>query len=402
MGLWISSAVLILGWCFLNSPTEPAVVHVSGTIGPEWMRDLRPVIGSDPLGLALGGKHEMHGRARSSLWFLDNNTIIISFVTGDNSENALSTREGSDFNQPLRLQTVFLEVETGRVKLTQAWPTPSRFAGIVAANDRSFLTQRGRLLTLYSSDATEIKRLTLPALPKRSSGWYWGWQAHSSLTGRHVLFALDDLMTTSPGEWIWVDTETLEITHSWNEVQSGGIAISDNAVAMGACAYWQYHCEPKIEFRQLTTTWKTIAEMEKRTHPGGVQFIDEDTLFLSGEPWKLLRTDGKEVMTGAASAEGDTAVVSADSRRFVIPGFTVIGKTPALDIGGHGELRTVSVYDAPFHERSYRLEVKRVRIGEFAKLALSPDGSKLAVLYNETVYVFQLPPHDRNIAASMN
>lgn len=119
--------------------------------------------------------------------------------------------------------------------------------------------------------------------------------------------------------------------------------------------------------------------------------MSDNVLFLSGEPWKLLETDGKAVTQGA-QFEGSTALSSAGGQRFAVPFFKLTGRVAALDIGGHGELETISVYDVPFHERSYRLDVKGPKIKELAKLALSPDGSKLAILYDQVVCVFQLPP----------
>ncbi len=160
---------------------------------------------------------------------------------------------------------------------------------------------------------------------------------------------------------------------------------------MCACSIWFYHCDPNVEIRGLTTEWKTIAPIERRSQPIP-QFVNEDTIFLSGHPWKLVQTDGKVVFTENAPFEGSTAIPAAAGQRFVVPFFQSKGGVAALDIGAHGELKTISVYDAPFHERTYRLEVKGPKIGELAQLTLSPDGSKLAILYEETVYLFQLPP----------
>jgi hypothetical protein len=53
------------------------------------------------------------------------------------------------------------------------------------------------------------------------------------------------------------------------------------------------------------------------------------------------------------------------------------------------------VYDAPFRERSCLLVVKGPKVREGAQLALSPDGSKLAILDEEAVSVFALPPLKR-------
>jgi hypothetical protein len=48
-------------------------------------------------------------------------------------------------------------------------------------------------------------------------------------------------------------------------------------------------------------------------------------------------------------------------------------------MGGYDELEKVLVYDAPFHGQSYALDVKGPKIKERTLLAISPDGSKLAI-----------------------
>jgi hypothetical protein len=137
--------------------------------------------------------------------------------------------------------------------------------------------------------------------------------------------------------------------------------------------------------------------MEKSGWARFPRFVNDDTLFLSGAPfsgtpWKLLQSDGKVILSEDAPFKGGAPVSSAGGRRFIVPFFPSKGGVTALDIGSHGELDTISVYDAPFRERSYLLKVKGPKIRGGAQLALSPDGSKLAILDEETVYVFPLPP----------
>jgi hypothetical protein len=394
MALWISSAALFLLVHFLTSSGSLAPDAVNGTATPKWTVDLHPAVASDPLGSVQGRKREWQGRPRTSLWFLDNSTILATFITREGTNPSLASRDSSDPNQPLRLRTVFLQAETGIITFTQAWPSESRVAGIVAVNDGKFVTQTGTTLTLYSSEAKKLKKLSLPALPEDVGGWH----AHPSVTGRSILFATGNLMATSPKPWIWVDTNSLQILHSWNEVQSGWIGISDSSVAMTACLMTVYHCDPHVEVRGIETQWRAIAPLEKQAHWGSsLSFVNDEMLFLSGEPWRLLQSDGRVVLTGTAKTEGSTALTSAGGQRFVVPFFKLVGKVQALDIGGHGDLKTIAVYDAPFHERSYKLEVKGPKIRSIsdksvAQLALSPDGSKLAILYEESVYLFQLPP----------
>jgi hypothetical protein len=370
----------------LSSPVVPPVETARGAITANWSADLRAPVGSAPLGLVVGRGRETALQPKTSLWFVGNNTVVATFVTRE-EKPALSSHDSSDTNLPLRLRALFLDASTGKVMSTQAWPSESRFAGIVATNDGNFITQRGVVLTLYSPDAKEVRRLSLPPIQQD----LWGWVAHPSPTGRNILFATPNLTTTDQTPWIWVDASTLEVARSWREAQSGWVGISDDTISMIACSFHVYRCDPGVEVRGLATEWKTIAPIERRPQ-SSPRFLNKDTIFLSGHPWKLLQTDGKVILNENAPFEGSTAISSSSGQRFVVPFFQSKGGVAALDIGAHGELKTISVYDAPFHERSYRLEVKGPKIKELAQLALSPDGSKLAILYDESVYLFQLPP----------
>lgn len=394
MALLTSLAALFLLAHFLSSTAGASTIATNGAISPKWTTDLRSAVGSDALGTVQGRKREWQGRPRTSLWFLDNETILATFITREVSKPSLSSRNSSDLNQPLRLRAVFLQAETGQVKSTQAWPSESRIAGVVAVIDGKFVTQTGVTLTLYSysSDAREVKKLSLPALPEDVSSWH----AHSSPTGRSILFEDSDWRTASPKSWILVNTDDLQIIRSWKEEQSGRVGISDSMIAMAACMFAEYHCDPNLKVKSLATEWRTIAQIQKSGWVWAPQFVNNDIVFLPYAPWELLKTDGKVVLT-EADPKGGAPITSAGGQRFVVPFFKLVGKVESLDIGGHGELKNFSVYDAPFQKQSYKLEVKGAKIRSIsnksvAQLALSPDGSKLAVLYEESVYVFELPP----------
>jgi hypothetical protein len=164
---------------FLSSPSRPTVDTANGAITAKWSADLRAAVGSVPLGLVVGHGHETHSQPRTSLWFLDADTIIATFVTRE-GKPALSSRDSSDSNLPLRVRTVFLDVGTGKITAAPAWTTESRFAGIVATNEGKFVAQTGTTLTLYSSDAKELRKLSLPPLQED----VWGWGAHPSSHGQ--------------------------------------------------------------------------------------------------------------------------------------------------------------------------------------------------------------------------
>jgi hypothetical protein len=386
----MNRAILVIGLLLLCATVqgEPAADTSRGTISAEWSADLHAAVGSIPLGMVVGRGHETLGLPYTSLYFLDNATVVATFVIRE-GEPTVSSRNNSYANLPLQLRAIFLDAVTGKIASIQTWPTESRVAGIVAAKDGNFVTQRGNVLALYSPNAKELRNLSLPPMQDEQEGD--SWQAYSSPTGRNILFVSSSLTALSATPWIEVDTNSLKILRSWNELRTGWVGISDSTIAMTACSFWQYHCDPHVVLKSLATEWKSIASIEKShfIHP---QFVNEDMLFLSGTPWKLLRTDGKVILTDRTPFEGFTAISSAGGQRFVAPFFKLVGSYPAFDIGGHGELKAISIYDAPFHDRSYRLDVKGPKITELAHVALSPDGSKLAILNGELVFLYVLPP----------
>jgi hypothetical protein len=373
----------------LISATGAAAAPQRASITAKWREDLRAAVGSVPLGLVVGHGHETKLQPKTSLWFLDNNTIVATFVTRED-KTTLSRRDSLDENLPLRLRAVFLDVGTGSITATSAWPTESRFAGIVATNNGKFVTQRGTALTLYSRDAQELEKLRLPPVQEDLSGWF----AHPSPTGRSILFATSDLTTTSATPWIWVDTNSLQIVRSWKETQSGWVGISDNTIAMTACIIWNYHCDPKVEVRGLAAAeWKTIAPIENHDHPYP-QFVNEEILVLPGKHTEVLGTDGKTVFASEKSTGGCELWISATSsggKRFVIPSCHVEGQVLALDIEGRDVLKQLLVYDASSNWKPYALDVRGPKIKGRMQVALSPDGSLLAILNDGWVHLFQLP-----------
>lgn len=390
----ISSAVLFLLAHLIRSPIGPINGAANQTVAAKWISDLRPAIGGTPLGV-VPGELEWQAKPTTSLWFVDDGTIIATYLTWDDARPSLSSRSSSDPNQPLRLKAIFLDADTGKIRSKQSWPSESRLARIVAAHEGKFVTQKGNTLTLYSSEGKELNTLSLPPPPPNLI-----WRAHSSPTGKSILFEDCAPMTVSLTSWILVSADDLKVVRSWKVEQTGPVGISDSTIAMTACAFPERHCEPNLKVRGVATDWKVIAPMEKSGWAPFPKFVNDDTLFLSGTagtPWKLLQSDGKVILSEDAPFRGGAPVPSPGEQRFIVPFFKSKGGFAALDIGAHGELTAVSVYDAPFRERSYLLEVKGAKIRSFsgksvAQLALSPDGSKLAILYDESVYVFQLPP----------
>lgn len=386
----ISSTALFAIACFLSSATGAAVAQHNEPVTAKWRVDIRPAIGGTPLPVVWGRVQEFKGPPKTSLWFTDNNTLIATFVTREGKGNPkVSRRDASDETLPLRLRAVFLDAATGRITDTTDWPSQSRDAAIVATHDGKLVAQTGDELTLYSSSLGVLKKLKLPTQEK------YDWRAHPSATGKHILFLSTKFAFSSAelktGSWLWVETDSLQILQSWEDTQTGDVSISDGKIAMVACE-WVFSCEPKVEIKSLSTGWATIAGSDRRLVP---HFVGEEMLFLTGNATSMIRTDGKVVFAEDGPSQvcfGASAFVSTDGQRLVLPTCRLKGQVAAFDIGGHGVLKTILVYDVPSHAKSHTLEVKGPKIKDEIQFAISPDGSKLAVLNSETVQVFQLPP----------
>jgi hypothetical protein len=355
---------------------------------PLWRAELRSAIGDGPLGLISGRGRETRGKPYASLWFLDNNTIAATFVVRK-GEPTVSSRHNSDQSLALQLRVVFIDATTGKVTGIRSWPTESRFSSIVATRDGSFVVQRGTELTLFSSDLKEVKTLESPTAPDAE------WHTHTSPSGKSILLVPTNLQTHSVVPWVWIDAESLTVVRSWKEVQSGWVSISDREIAMTTCV-WLYDCDSKIEVRGISEDWKTIGAVDKRNKPRP-RLINDETLFLLGSPTRITRTDGEMLFVDDKQYEscwwGD-ALPTATGLRFAVPACALRGAIPTLDLGGTEILRGIVLYDSPFHGPSYVLELKGPRIKDLSQLAISPDGTKLAILNGLSVQGFRLPaPH---------
>jgi hypothetical protein len=372
-------------------------------ISPGWRTDLRPAVRSSPV-RPIVTRQESVGRPWSSLWFVNNNTIVATFVVHEEGgKSQVSRRDSLDSTLPLRLRAMFLDASTGKITTTRDWPTDSRMARVVAVHDGKLVTLGKNELTLYSSDLTPIKSITLPA-------GSFEWSAHTSPSGKSILFFSADFRE---GLRIWVETGSLTILSSWEDSPSGLLTISDKNVATSTC-WWGWECkswkvngnggaacvesgpkcESKIQIRELSTGWKTIGDGE---HYQQAQFVNDEMIFLPGkDSGKLIGIDGKVILDEPKvhrswGCWGTGVVPTADGHRFLIPSCLWKGAVASLDIGSHPVLKQIFVDDIGSRIQSKAWDVKGPKIQNDMQFAISPDGTKLAILNNEFVLVFNLP-----------
>lgn len=388
-----------------GSAQQPSRVSREGSV-PQWRVDLHSAVSGTPVPTIAQRKSESRGKAEVSLWFTDNNTIVATFVARKPSGTSrVSNRATLDDTMPLRLRAVFLDARTGEVATTTEWPTDSRTSRIVAVHDGKFVTLRGTQLTLYARDLVALKDLKLPATEASI-----GWQSHPSPTGNNILFSSGEFGKNS---LIWVNTEGLQIVDSWDDDLNGYVSISDKYIATSTCwsgfqvksAYYTQNgalivspgprCDSEIEIREPSVGWKTIGVGEPHQYP---RFVSENLLFVpGGSLGRVIGIDGKVLFEQSKIRQSwgcwDTGILTIpDGHRFAIPSCQLKGAAPAMDISGNLVLKQIAIYDLADDVKWRKIDVKGPRIKGQMEFALSPDGSELAVLNNQFIQLFQLPP----------
>jgi len=383
--------------CFHTSVWAAPGSHTG--LAPLYRIDLRSVVKGAIMLEPHGSPEGRTGTPIRSLWFLDNQRLAVTLVTHAGGKPELAKRNEPNASSAFRLNASIIEASSGKVLSTPEWPSNSRYAGIVAANDKGLITERGEELTLLSPDLVPIKRLTLPPLPANQLTGYWS--PHPSWSGRRVLFFAGPAWTRI--RWLWLDAENLQVLESWEDVITGPVAVSDRRLAMSTGGRHFGDPPPTLVLSEPGGDWRRVPST---THVSSLQFVGSDLLYLQFYPGIghsgrsgvfLMRTDGGEVSHLEPPHKGwgfDRAATSLNGKRFVIPAVESKGGHPALDISGHLVLRGLLVFDQPFSGPSLTIGVQDSQVRNPDTVALSPDGRHLAVLaYPDPVLeVYELPP----------
>jgi hypothetical protein len=295
---WRASIAL---FCALGSGA--ATSPERGKATPKWRADLGSVLGA----------HQPS--PYNSIWFTDNNTIVATWVVRT-AAHELAKRDGNPAHEQesfsLRIRPVLLEAATGRVIAAPDWPAGIGNASVIAAHEGKFVVQTSGELTRYGPGLKPLQKLKLPAKSD--------WAGYPSESGRHVLFVP---RVRGRGTWLWLDTDTLQIVRSWEDLQMRDISVADGRIARVTSA-------SNVEVGDIGGEWKTIARGQRQFY---VKFVGEDLLYVPGNPNRLLRPDGQMVFKSDAPyvrCAWGIAHPSADGRRFVVPECAIKGAIRTL------------------------------------------------------------------------
>lgn len=306
---------------------------------------------------------------KTRLAFVDDKTLIVY------QSHCQLRAQSNGPSEPRSMEAFFISPKTGLLISKKTWPTIGRRwlndlwdtqARIMAVRG-GFLVHAGNSLTVYSSDQREEARLALDNGPR--------WAV--AVTPLGDMIHLQRIQDNNEAEGEWLASNSLKKLRNQNEA-AGITSASDDAVVNKMA-----HC---VQLQAIGESPHSLYCSEP-SHLGLPTFLtDSEILSVYSDGFTVFSSKGERLW----SRESNVRSVadhknSLNGNRFAIlvTGHIIYDKVEVPD-----KKRTIFVYD-----RVERTQVACLGLDgdERVDFELSPDGSMLAVLVDDTVRVYVVP-----------
>lgn len=324
--------------------------------------------------------------------FTDASHLAVAWVTLD--DPTLADKAGPLTARPAHLHAIVLDATTGQKLGGQAWSTPSTPVRFLGGRDGKLLTCTGNVLRLFSPNFEVLREQNLPN-DRGCLGQRPGWGISPS---RRSLLLSFFLGRGQGNQNTLLDAETFSFIARWTE----------NPLIENMSDHWLLaSCGPKREacIRGIDKPWQPFlpAGIDKDMNNAwlySTRFVNDDTLVV-GQRNKMLvvAADGTQLfhveLGKKRSVEG--AVTSVGGERFAVIEDKERGLTSQpLDISAFPSNDRAVVYSIPDHRAIYSVKVKGTSPwppweAHTNQLALSPDGTLLAVITDGILRIYRLP-----------
>jgi hypothetical protein len=341
-------------------------------------------------------------RPLNPLCFIANDRIAVTFMTRSEAE-VLPRRDQVDEKLPYRLHALFIDTATGKVRATRDWPTASDRAGVTPGTAGKFVAVTPDRLALYSSDLHLLKAIDLFLSCRAREGY---WLISPSPNGRTML-----IMNGAGNfqyNFRWFDIDDLRLLASWTESDRENVwKGTEDLVVRGGHFGSVYDDEMGGDFargfliRKLDAPWRFVSLKKPAFRSFGL--VSPDVLLglsyareFGGPRQKmiLVRTNGEVFFEQEFPEREEVSgrALSADGRRFAATFSKFKGGSAFLDIAARIVLKSVLVFDLKGCKWIYKVDAKEQRLKVVSALALSPDGSLLALINQDGVLeAYRLP-----------
>jgi hypothetical protein len=310
--------------------------------------------------------------------FVDDDLLALTFKTSASSSNP-KIGQSDSHSGPFLFRTIFLDLRIGQVHATYDWSSDSLSFEFMPTHGGQFLLATSEELRLYSASLELIGHRELP--PKGPGSTF----SHGivSWSGRRLIIKSYQGRQT---ELDLVDADSLQVLHSWFTSEAViSFAADDDAVAI--------ETRNQVQFSRTDDSWHTVYELPASNSCSNrfmrPEFIGNDALAFMDCENRVIAVDPSDKLLFknlplAPHTEIDTITASRGGRilgALIYKSYCAASWFECLfdPIQGAAPERAI-VYDArngrPIYEKRFVVDRKHP-IGE---MALSPDGSMIAVL----------------------
>ncbi len=324
--------------------------------------------------------------------FTDDNHLAVAWLTPDNPMSAKKTRMATP--QPAHLNVLILDAVTGEKKGQQTWSTPSFPVRFLGGRDGQFITCTGNDLRLYSPTFEVLRKQQLQNELGCLTPSLWG--APGVSPSRRSL-----LLSSRAGysfQITLLNFETFALIDNWTQKRTP-IDISDHWL-VGQCDEPEGLC-----IRGMTRGWQPFkpvvlgGKLDKYTNKSP-RFVDDQTLVIhANNEMAVVSVDGTVLFQRKLPEKHTfgTLVTSSRGGRFAIIENRQRGLTnEPLDMYAFPSNDRAVVYSIPDRRPIYAVKLNGTSPWSpwdphVNQLALSPDGTLLAVVSSLTLKVYRLP-----------
>jgi hypothetical protein len=386
MALWMFSWGILPIHSFLG-PGHKLEKKPGGLVGPLWKVDLRSFgfNGFVPKGEQWGLQLRMN-----PLCFFHNNALVASFITREEVRE-LARRDSPSESLPLRLHGIFLDVNQGNVRSSKEWSLTRPRGGVIAVGDGSFAVLTPAMIALYSASLEPLKIFQLS--PQQQSHL---WNLFPSPTGKSILIEYH----YPEASFEWLDMLSQQLQPMAQKAMSG-VSISDKEIAVSNEIFVRsvgFIHEVKLLPRDGGPGQMLCRVIVgKQDSCGGYpEFLSNDILaLLMPHGFSIVPKSGGDSLLNVSFGKdewlGRTLYASADGKRFAVTVWAHKNGGTFFDLDYHSVLQRIMVYDLPSRHVVYVLDANRQKIKEVSGVALSWDGSIMAILSDGMVEAYETP-----------
>jgi hypothetical protein len=334
--------------------------------------------------------------SRSAIEFADSTSLIWEWTTRDNPPPPVKNDAPIQL-QPAHHHAVLLDAITGHEKATHDFYVPLHSVYFRTVRDGHYLTCIDNKIRLFSPEFELLREVVLaPPFICTGSAYFSG--SGISPSGRSVLVSSMSVQER-PSEIL--DTRTLNAVSTANEGKLVTITSISDHWLVGLCGNpWE------VCVRKLDGSWQAFSftgpEYQTRTRVlGRAYFVNDDTILICRLTEMAVTNVNGSVLFRAnlpkdRSCENSLPAVASEGGRFALMENRRLRSNEFLDVGTFWTDDEVLVYDVSERRAIFTVKIKGVSpwpssIKHYNEFALSPDGTRLAVVSDGILKIYELP-----------